>query len=117
VAADTAAALIVAAADMVAWAVGMVAAPGSLMVLATVLRACHTNAANEIATGRATLEVTLAQEATAVRVHQARAALGEHTAPDHIATHNTAAAVALERPVEAGVCIVLRFPKYSLKFF
>jgi hypothetical protein len=63
-----------------------------------------------------TLEVTLAQQATVAREQQAWVALEEHTAPDHTATHSTAAAVALEHPAEAEVCMVLRFPQYSLNF-
>jgi hypothetical protein len=121
VAAGTVAALaVVVALDTVAatgtaaaWAA--VVAPGILTALAAALRAHHTNAAVEIATGRVTLEVTLAQKATVAREQQARVALEGRTAPDHIATHNTAA-VALEHPAEAEVCIVLRFPQYSLNF-
>ena len=116
VAPDTVAALAVVTATGTAAAWAVVAAPGILMVLAAALRAHHRNAANEIATGRVTLEVTLARKATVAREQRARVALEEHTAPDHIATHNTAAAVALEHPAEAEVCIVLRFPRYSLNF-
>lgn len=93
---------------------GIVAGPEDLRVLAKVLKARHTNATNEIATGRATLEVKIAQAATVVR--EQRAASTDRMAPGHIATHNTAAAVALASPLEAEVYIVLRFPQLSLKF-
>lgn len=100
----------IAAADMgAALAAGMVAEPEGRKALAAVQRASQTNVTNGIATGRATLEVEIAQAATVARGQ--RAAWEGQAAPDRIATHSTAAAVALASPAEAEVCIVLRFPQ------
>lgn len=86
-----------------ALAADMVAEPEGRKALAKVQRASQTHVMNGIATGRAALEVEVAQAATVAREEQ--------VAPDRIATHSMAAAVALASPAEAEVCIVLRFPQ------
>lgn len=68
---------------------------------------------NEIEAEQAIPQVPPDLEAEAAREQQAAVTLWAQVALAHIASRNTA--VALVRPVDAEVDIVLRFPRYSLK--